>query len=297
VKISDDILVIMSDFARGFSGSSVHYTSGGDWLHIQFRLSGGGREGITEDAMISTPAGSCVTIRIPNGASIIREFESGTRWKVLCIYMRPRAIERFFGINLSGFSHDFRWLPEIGSTPLYSDIVALSANSIRVVSDMFVCPHLGDLRRLYMQAKVLELFVSVAGRYCLAAQVSETIKPALHADDQEKIQSVIRIMNEEVNQQHSLGTLARRVALNRTDLAEKFRRYTGETTQSYWRDLRLTKAHELLEERVSVTEVAARVGYANMSSFTRAFFKRYGILPKRVITQNSSLRTNASRII
>ena len=53
-------------------------------------------------------------------------------------------------------------------------------------------------------------------------------------------------------------------------------------TSSFIRELRLSKAAELLaEENQSVTQIAFAVGFDNLSYFAKVFQERYGVLPSQ----------------
>lgn len=281
MKISNDIVVVMSEFLHGFCGTTAQTTADGDWLHVQFRLAGGGREGVDTSHLIATPSGYCATIRSPQGSTIIREYDPDEPWKAVCLYMRPKAVESYFDIPPDAFADGFRWVSDPGSVPLNSDIAPITAGATRAVNDMFSCPYQGDIRRTFMRAKVLELFVAAAARFSKSPVEMQEAMRAATPSERDKVDRVIDIMNDKIEAPLSLKVLARQVGLNRTRLAEVFRECTGVTVQAYWRDVRLAHAQQLLEvQKLPVTEVAARVGYANISSLTRAFSKHYGMLPK-----------------
>ncbi len=70
----------------------------------------------------------------------------------------------------------------------------------------------------------------------------------------------------------TVGELARRVGLSRTVFAERFKSLVGKAPMAYLSTLRHRLAERWLEEgRLSVSEVAARVGYSSASAFHRAF--------------------------
>jgi AraC-like DNA-binding protein len=77
-----------------------------------------------------------------------------------------------------------------------------------------------------------------------------------------------------------VGTLARRVGLSRTVFAERFRSLVGETPMAYARGYRQQLAERWLREgRLSVSEIAARVGYSSTAAFDRAFRRQMGNSP------------------
>ena len=79
-----------------------------------------------------------------------------------------------------------------------------------------------------------------------------------------------------------IAGVATRFALSRSHFRELFRRELGRSPKQHEIDARLTRAVELLlGSEKSVSEIAFAVGYANVSSFTRTFERRYGATPGR----------------
>lgn len=80
----------------------------------------------------------------------------------------------------------------------------------------------------------------------------------------------------------TIAELAREVGLSRTVLAERFRRFIGESPMGYlmrWR-LRLG-ARALVSTNSSVGQIAFDVGYESEAAFNRAFKREYGVPPAR----------------
>lgn len=79
----------------------------------------------------------------------------------------------------------------------------------------------------------------------------------------------------------NLEQLAIRCASNKTKLNIVFQKVYKTTIANYIKKLRLEKAKLLLqEERMSVAEVAKKVGYAHQGNFSKLFFQKYGVHPK-----------------
>jgi AraC-like DNA-binding protein len=77
--------------------------------------------------------------------------------------------------------------------------------------------------------------------------------------------------------------LARQCHTSESTLLRVFRRELGVAPIVYVRNRRLDEALLLLESRkYTVSEVAVRVGYANLSAFTVAFGRRFGVPPSEV---------------
>src|SRR6185312_5522164 len=79
----------------------------------------------------------------------------------------------------------------------------------------------------------------------------------------------------------TLSELARKAGLNRTKLALGFKAVYGVSVQAFWRDVKLDLARQMLRDGMTpITEIALSVGYSELSSFTRAFTRRFGCAPR-----------------
>ena len=82
----------------------------------------------------------------------------------------------------------------------------------------------------------------------------------------------------------TIAELCMEVGMSRTQLYKKFKALTNQSLASFIRKVRLHKAHELLEAGgLNVTQVALETGFANLSSFSRAFREEYGVSPSDVL--------------
>ncbi|MDD4273457.1 MAG: helix-turn-helix transcriptional regulator [Desulfobacter postgatei] len=67
-------------------------------------------------------------------------------------------------------------------------------------------------------------------------------------------------------------------------------RYCGKSVFNYFREYRMQKAMQLLDEtRTNVSQTAWQVGYTNVSHFSESFRKRFGILPKQYLKNRPGL--------
>jgi transcriptional regulator GlxA family with amidase domain len=78
----------------------------------------------------------------------------------------------------------------------------------------------------------------------------------------------------------TLAELAELAGMSRSVFAARFAHSVGRSPIEVLKALRLTRAAELLTRTdLPVKGIAARVGYASRSSFTRAFYARHGLPP------------------
>jgi AraC-like DNA-binding protein len=105
----------------------------------------------------------------------------------------------------------------------------------------------------------------------------------LRAVQDEHVWSALGLLRASPGEDWTVGQLARRVGLSPTVFAERFHALVGETPMAYLADLRHRLAVRWLGEgRLSVAEVATKVGYSSVSAFHRAFYRRTGERPAAV---------------
>ena len=85
----------------------------------------------------------------------------------------------------------------------------------------------------------------------------------------------------------TINCLAKQTGLNQSKLKKGFKQIFGKSIYAYFLAERMHKAKQLLAE-YSVTETAIMMGYSNISHFSSAFRKQFGVLPKEIRRQYSS---------
>jgi transcriptional regulator GlxA family with amidase domain len=85
--------------------------------------------------------------------------------------------------------------------------------------------------------------------------------------------------------------LAERLGISRSRFEHLFKAQTGESFRPTLRQLRLSKAQELLvKSSLSIKEIAGRVGFSGTPSFSRAFQRCYGQPPSRWRRRHAEVR-------
>jgi AraC-like DNA-binding protein/mannose-6-phosphate isomerase-like protein (cupin superfamily) len=96
----------------------------------------------------------------------------------------------------------------------------------------------------------------------------------------EKVSNVIRYINDNLNEELSLETLASRFYTSKYHLLREFKKHTGYTIHQYIHKKRLIMARMLLKEGLKVTEVCLKCGFGDYSNFIRSFKNEFGHSPK-----------------
>lgn len=143
------------------------------------------------------------------------------------------------------------------------------------------CPYHGVTRRLYLEAKVLELLALQF--YQLTDELgAEPTPPNFRPTDVERLHQARDILRQQFDYPPSLLALSRLVGLNDFKLKQGFRQIFGTTVFGYVQTCRMAQAQVLLRDRdLSVALIAERVGYASPSRFSQAFKRQAGVTPSQ----------------
>lgn len=101
--------------------------------------------------------------------------------------------------------------------------------------------------------------------------------PELQYDD--KIEQALSYINEHLSGELTVELLAEQVYLSKYHFMRLFKAQTGSTVHAYVRQKRLMSAARLIREGIPVNKAAADSGFADYSSFHRAFRETFGINP------------------
>lgn len=96
------------------------------------------------------------------------------------------------------------------------------------------------------------------------------------------VKDVARFINENLARELTLDYISDHFFISKFYLSRVFKRYMNVTPHSYITQRRLALAKRLLFDGMSPTEVYRRCGYADYSSFYRAFRDKYGFSPKHL---------------
>lgn len=113
-----------------------------------------------------------------------------------------------------------------------------------------------------------------------SASQSQQLAGMMEALSDTRISRAIQAMHRDVAMHWTVEALAGEAAMSRSRFAARFQELVGCGPLTYLAEWRLQKACALLREgRISVQEVAGRIGYQSPAAFTRAFTNMFGESP------------------
>ena len=152
----------------------------------------------------------------------------------------------------------------------------MTPSTASAVFQILNCRLEGPAKRLFIESKVLELLaLETNGAFGRPGP-----PPSFRPDEIQRLQRARQIMMESILDPPTLPALARKVGLNEKKIKAGFRKLFGYTVYGFLQSHRMETARHLMDTRLlGVSEAAWAVGYVNVSHFSAAFRKRFGILP------------------
>lgn len=99
--------------------------------------------------------------------------------------------------------------------------------------------------------------------------------------DEKLIQRALEYIEKNMdNTEYAVEELSRDLGMTRMNLYRKLQSITGNTPSDFIKSIRLKRAAQLLQgSRLTMAEVADRVGFSSASYFTKCFKEMFGVTP------------------
>lgn len=137
----------------------------------------------------------------------------------------------------------------------------------------------GSLHKLHAQTKALD-FLEGLIRYFEARGLHQAVKP------EHRAQAVHDLIRQQPANLPTTAELAKRFGLSAKTLNGAFMREFGMSVAQFTKEHRLALAHDqIVNSTLPIREIAARLGYSQMSNFSAAFKSFYGYSPSTLRQQ------------
>lgn len=138
----------------------------------------------------------------------------------------------------------------------------------------------GQINKLLLESRILELLSINIERLLCKSCTKNHPSNQLSRTDMECLAYAREILLNRLTCPPTLLELSRLIHMNDCKLKRTFKQCYGKTVYEFLREQRLEKAFSLLhQEGYNVSETAFAVGYTNVSHFSEAFKKKFGVAP------------------
>jgi AraC-like DNA-binding protein len=276
-RLGSDFFVVNSDFA--YDDSRVEVAPGEGLLEFTLTLSGRlhlwpGSQ--TQPIVIDGP--KAFIWYQPVGFTTRERVDAGIRWTSVSLYVRPACLAALLERN--GIT-PWPFYPEMAPdqlTRFWHRLLQPSPGLLSVAKTFLNNSYEGGMRLMYAEAQALE-FLCEMMRLIGAESGHATSSMSSHTGCQ--LDKARRVLSTQFNPSPRIRDLARQVGMSESKLRDTFKERFGTTIFEFGLSCRMLHALQLLRGgHLSVTEVAFEVGYNHPTSFSAAFKRFYGFLPR-----------------
>lgn len=155
----------------------------------------------------------------------------------------------------------------------------ISAPIINTASELLQQPVPESLENAYYKLKCEELLYHIVA---LLMQREAVPVSVMHIEDIKAIYAVKAHLQAHLDEPPNMAALAKDAGMSGPKLRKLFRQTFGKGIFDYYQSMRMQEAARLLKEkRLTVSEVGYRLGFTNLSHFSRVFEQQHGIKPKK----------------
>jgi AraC-like DNA-binding protein len=205
----------------------------------------------------------------------------GTVYKGIDILFSPQWLADYLGLTdiddvLSAYLS--LQVENVHREPLDSEYRRLMQEVVEVDEE-------NPLRLAIIQNRIMLLIERFFLRLYQRRKTSFLNIPLSKADIQRVMQVEATLTKDIFEPAPTISELARMVSISESKLKKDFKLIYGIPVYEYFQKARMQAARDkLLAGGHSVKEVAMELGYSNLSNFTIAFKKEFGLLPSKLLT-------------
>ncbi len=171
----------------------------------------------------------------------------------------------------------FQFLFDSGNNFLIEEI--MTDDILRTVNDLIKKEEPGPLESYYYKLKAMDLL------FYLFQSLSKREKSAHQKLSEKDIRAIYKVRDKigsSLNKSSSIEELKQIAGMNELKMRKLFTQVFGMGIYDYYQHLRMKEAARLMrDEKMSVSETGYKMGFENLSHFTRVFEKHIGKKPKK----------------
>lgn len=276
--LSDAVSVVAADFKAAQSISRMHRLDD----HLVFSAVLEGRIPISapDAPNAELTNGFCTVYGLARGEPLKTVYEPGRALRWVSVFLRRDKLQELCGLDGDAMPPMFRDFI-VGGAPTGLRSVPLSGAARMAASQIFSCDYAGEIRRLYLTAKAIEIVC--AALHALGGERGPRDRSVLSRREVEKVWAARAIIERNLETPLGVPELARTVGLGRRKLQLGFQQAFNASVGQVCKQARLARAMAMVGDTdVPLIEIALECGYEHAASFTRAFKAAFGEGPARV---------------
>ena len=213
------------------------------------------------------------------GKKGIAELSGRHTLRAFHLHIAPETLYNMIKDDLGTMPSDFRHIIEGSTRKTFLSRRSMDPITSLAVSEFFNPKSTGFPRKLFLEYKAMEI-LNLQITYLMSHENSS----GLCASERSRIIEAHDMLLKDLSAPPTLKALSQNFSLSHNKLQYGFRIMFGNSVFGYLREYKMQKACSLFKTTdMNVSQVAGETGYVNVSKFSRAFKKRFGVLPKQYL--------------
>jgi AraC family transcriptional regulator, transcriptional activator of the genes for pyochelin and ferripyochelin receptors len=264
------------------SGRKLHYHKQPAMIDFGFILGGQLHHNLKTDVMggrVTAGVGMAGIGYFPGHAGVM-EVQEGKTLKVLHVHVTPERLNRMLGAEIGAIPPGFRLIVEGRASGDFMSKNTMDPLMQATALDVFNGRYHGMPQYLYLEGKAMELISLQLGRL-MSQGTNQKTRVLLSRNEKQRIRAARDFLVRDLSAPPSLNEIGDSFCLSQNKLQLGFRELYGGSVFGCLREYKMQRARQLFNRaEMNVSQVAWEVGYTNVSQFTKAYKKRFGVLPK-----------------
>ncbi len=206
------------------------------------------------------------------------QYSKDTELKLIGIYFKHSLLRKFLKKDI------FHYLKEYSQSRLKnSDKRTIVKQEDILLREIFETDIQDELGKIVLYTRILLLVEKVLNRLLITEMPAKTKK--LKEEDMDGLKEVESILSKkELEKFPSINNLSRIALMSSSKLKKRFKEVYGMKLYEFYNHNRLSKARRWIESgETNIKEAAYRIGFSNLSNFSKAFKKEFGFLPSQLV--------------
>jgi AraC-like DNA-binding protein len=204
-------------------------------------------------------------------------YSKGTEVQLIGVYFKASLVRKFFKKDI------YHYLEDSSQVRLRDQDRKSSDEEDKLLEEIFATDLKDDFGKLVLHNRILLLIEKILNRF-LIDEFPPSKAKQLKEEDLDGLKEVEFMLSEkELAKFPSIKDLSRIALMSGTKLKKRFKQVYGMKLYEFYNHNRLHKARQWIESgETNIKEAAYRIGFANLSNFSKAFKKEFGILPSEL---------------
>jgi len=207
------------------------------------------------------------------------QYSKNTELKLIGIYFKHSLLRKFLKKDV------FHYLKEYSQSRLKNrDKRTIAKEEDILLREIFETDMHDELGKIVLYSRILLLVEKFLNRLLITEMPAAKTKK-LKEEDMEALKEVELILSEkELEKFPTISKLSRIALMSGSKLKKRFKEVYGMKLYEFYNHNRLSKARKWIETgETNIKEAAYRIGFSNLSNFSKAFKKEFGFLPSQLV--------------